>query len=51
MTEKPLPVGKLDMRFLSGLLARYTGGDDRVEIGAKIGEDAAVIALLSRLPL
>lgn len=38
-----LPVGKLDMSFLSSLLARYTSGDERVKIGAKVGEDAAAI--------
>jgi hydrogenase expression/formation protein HypE len=43
MTEDILPVGKLDMTFLSGLLARYTAKDERVTVGAKIGEDAAVI--------
>lgn len=37
------PVGKLDMAFLNGLLAQYTGGDERVKVGAKVGEDAAVI--------
>ena len=40
---KPLPVGKLDMSLLSGLLAKYTTHDDRVAIGAKVGEDAAVV--------
>ena len=41
--DDSFPVGKLDMEFLSGLLSRYTGTDDRVAIGAKIGEDAAVV--------
>lgn len=41
--EDILPVGKLDMTFLNSLLAQYTGGDERVKIGAKVGEDAAVI--------
>ncbi len=40
---KPLPVGKLDMSLLSGLLAKYTSHDERVIIGAKVGEDAAVV--------
>lgn len=38
-----LPVGKLDMNFLNDLLAKYTGGDARVKIGARVGEDAAVV--------
>lgn len=43
-----LPVGKLDMTFLNGLLAKYTGGDERVKIGARVGEDAAVVDLGDR---
>jgi hydrogenase maturation factor len=31
------------MGFLNGLLAQYTGGDDRIRIGARVGEDAAVV--------
>jgi len=38
-----LPVGKLNIDFLSSLLGRYTWTDDRVVVGAKIGEDTAVI--------
>jgi hydrogenase expression/formation protein HypE len=38
-----LPVGKLNMDFLSSLLERYTWSDERVVVGAKVGEDAAVI--------
>lgn len=42
--EDVLSVGKLDMAFLSGLLKKYTATqDERVAIGAKIGEDAAVV--------
>jgi hydrogenase maturation factor len=41
--EEILPVGKLDMSFLSEILAKYTATDDRVTVGAKIGEDAAVV--------
>jgi hydrogenase maturation factor len=41
--DEILPVGKLDMSFLSGLLEKYTTADDRVAVGAKIGEDAAVV--------
>lgn len=43
MSEEILPVGKLEMRFLDGLLKKYTGGDARIKIGAKVGEDAAVL--------
>lgn len=38
-----LPVGKLDMHLLSRLLESYTSKDDRVAIGPKVGEDAAVL--------
>lgn len=38
-----LPVGKLDMKFLSSLLAQYTSQGGRVKVGARIGEDAAVL--------
>ena len=41
--EDILPVGKLDMQFLSDLLTKYTARDDRVIVGAKVGEDAAVV--------
>ncbi len=43
MNEEILPVGKLEMRFLDGLLKKYTGGDARIKIGARVGEDAAVL--------
>lgn len=38
-----LPVGKLDMDVLRGLLNRYALPDSRVVVGPKIGGDAAVI--------
>ena len=38
-----LPLGKLDHAFLGRLLSRYTQADDRVLVGATIGEDATVI--------
>ena len=38
------PPGKLPLDVLSGLLNRHTGADDRVLIGARVGEDAAVIS-------
>ncbi len=43
LTGKPLPVGKLDMSFMAGLLAKYTMNDERIVVGARIGEDAAVL--------
>ncbi|HJO33331.1 MAG TPA: hypothetical protein QGI62_04260 [Anaerolineales bacterium] len=45
---KPLPAGRLDMSLLSGLLAQHTDTDATVVIGAKIGEDAAVVDLIDR---
>ena len=41
--SKPLPLGKLDMQFMTRLLSEYTSDDERVVIGAKVGEDAAVL--------
>jgi hydrogenase maturation factor len=41
--ERTLPVGKLDMAFLSSLLGRYTDSGEGIAIGAKVGEDAAVL--------
>jgi hydrogenase expression/formation protein HypE len=38
-----LPVGKLEMDYLEQLLANYTQVNERVVIGAAVGEDAAVI--------
>jgi len=38
-----LPVGKLKMDYLERLLARYTHVNERVVVGAAVGEDAAVI--------
>jgi len=40
---KTLQIGKLDPEILETLLSRYTKKDERVRIGAGIGEDAAVI--------
>jgi hydrogenase expression/formation protein HypE len=39
----PLPVGKIHPEILGEFLSHYTRKDDRVIIGASIGEDAAVI--------
>jgi len=38
-----LPVGKLELDYLAQLLARYAQLDERVLVGAGIGEDATVI--------
>jgi len=43
-----LPVGKLEPALLARLLYRYTSQDDRVVVGARFGEDAAVIDMGSR---
>jgi hydrogenase maturation factor len=47
--ELILPVGKLRAEFLAGLFARHAPLDDRVVIGPRIGEDAAVIDMGDRL--
>lgn len=39
----PLPLGKLKLEQLQELLQKYTSRDERVVVGARIGEDAAVI--------
>jgi hydrogenase expression/formation protein HypE len=41
--ENNLPVGKIDMSILSPILKKYTTEDERVVVGPKIGEDAAVV--------
>ncbi len=47
---KKLPVGKLKMEQLAGLLKRYRGAQDSaVIVGPEIGEDAAVIAINEKL--
>lgn len=40
---KSLPLGKLRLEHLQKLLQTYTSTDERVVIGSKVGEDAAVI--------
>lgn len=40
---KFFPVGKLKMDYLAELMTRYAQSDERVVVGAKMGEDAAVI--------
>ncbi len=38
-----LPVGKLEMDYLEQVLARYAQVNERVVVGAQVGEDATVI--------
>jgi hydrogenase expression/formation protein HypE len=45
---KVFDVGKLPMEFLEDLLARYGGEDERLVIGPRIGEDAAVLDMGER---
>lgn len=46
--EGPLQVGKLPMDLLQKLLARYSQEDERVVVGPRIGEDAAVVDMGER---
>jgi hydrogenase expression/formation protein HypE len=46
--DNPLPVGKLPAEHLARLLARHTRPDPRLVVGARPGEDAAVIDLGDR---
>ncbi|MEJ2209696.1 MAG: AIR synthase family protein [Anaerolineae bacterium] len=50
MAEKPGPlqVGKLPMSLLQDLLARYSQDDERLVVGPRIGEDAAVVDMGDR---
>ncbi|MDY0094859.1 MAG: AIR synthase family protein [Candidatus Vecturithrix sp.] len=43
LKTEQLPIGKLKVEQLRHLLQKYTTSDDRVVVGAQIGEDAAVI--------
>jgi hydrogenase expression/formation protein HypE len=43
-----LPVGKLPAELLQGLLARHGGHDERLVVGPRVGEDAAVLDLGQR---
>jgi len=40
-----LPIGKLPLELLRDLLTRYGHSDDRVIVGAEVGEDATVIEM------
>jgi hydrogenase maturation factor len=44
----PLPVGKLPADHLQKLLAKYAPLDDRVVVGPRVGEDAAVLDMGDR---
>jgi hydrogenase maturation factor len=44
----PLPVGKLPAETLGKLLAKYAPVDDRVVVGPRVGEDAAVLDMGDR---
>lgn len=44
MASNPLPVGKLPAAYLDALLAELRTSDDRLIVGPRPGEDAAVIA-------
>src|SRR5262250_3631880 len=43
-----LPVGKLRADFLERLLGKYVPGGERVIVGPRVGEDAAVIDIGDR---
>ena len=45
---RTLPVGKLDPELFNYLLTKYTFSDERVVVGARFGEDAAVIDMGDR---
>lgn len=45
---KVFDVGKLPMDFLRDLLARYGGQDERLVVGPRLGEDAAVLDMGQR---
>jgi hydrogenase expression/formation protein HypE len=48
MVLQALQVGKLPMEILRTLLDRYGGQDDRLVVGPRIGEDAAVLDMGDR---
>ncbi len=48
MDARGLGVGKLPMEFLSTLLSRYGGQDERLVVGPQVGEDAAVVDMGDR---
>jgi hydrogenase expression/formation protein HypE len=46
--NNPIPIGKLPAEHLARLLAKHTRPDPRLIIGARLGEDAAVIDMGDR---
>jgi hydrogenase expression/formation protein HypE len=48
MADQQLDLGKLPMGLLEALLQRYARPDERVVVGPRIGEDAAVLDMGSR---
>lgn len=48
MPSDILPVGKLPMDFLHNLLERFGGQDERLIVGPRVGEDAAVLDMGDR---
>lgn len=48
MSSDILRVGKLPMDFLHSLLERFGGQDDRLIVGPRVGEDAAVLDMGDR---
>ncbi|MGH7428421.1 MAG: AIR synthase related protein, partial [Candidatus Methylomirabilaceae bacterium] len=48
MIMSPLPVGKLRGAFLAELLAKHVTLDERVVVGPRLGEDAAVLDMGDR---
>jgi selenophosphate synthetase-related protein len=46
--KNPIPIGKLPAEHLVRLLAQHTRPDPRLIIGARLGEDAAVIDMGDR---
>ena len=46
--HNPIPVGKLPAEHLARLLAKHTHPDPRLVVGARVGEDAAVIDMGDR---
>ena len=48
MASRSLGIGKLPMDLLQGLLDRYQGQDERLVVGPRVGEDAAVLDMGER---
>ena len=48
MNEGVLAVGKLPMGLLQSILEQYGGKDERLVVGPRVGEDAAVLDMGDR---